>query len=99
MDCHSDTTTIDLCSEPDCINSTFKFRDVKTHLPTHGMFKIHRIIFDRDMKRIEDAAKDALTSAQGTLSGHRRGRPMPECAPCKTTVSFPCWFCVDCTSE
>ena len=101
MDCHSERTTVDLCSKPDCVNSTVTFEstDRKKHLPNHGMFKVHRIIFDRDTGRIEDAAKDALTSARGTLSEPNDGEPMPECVHCKTAVSLPCWCCVDCTGE
>ena len=100
MDCHSERTTVDLCSEPDCTNSTFKFQDAKKHLPIHGMFKIHCIIFDRDMKRIEDTAKNALTFARGTVSELKEeGEPMPECICCKTRVSLPCWCCVDCIGE
>ena len=103
MDCHSETETLDLCSELDCVNSTVTFRtpdDLKTHSPNHGMFKVHRIIFDRDMGRVENNAKDALTSARGTLSRLKEeGKPMPECVRCKITISLPCWCCVDCTGE
>lgn len=102
MDCHSQRTTVDLCSEPDCVGSTVKFKaaDRKAHLPNHGMFKVHRIIFDRDVGRIENTAKDALTSVQGTISELKEeGKPMPECIHCKTTISLPGWCCVDCTGE
>ena len=102
MDCHSEATTVDLCSEPECIDSmvTFKAAGRKTHLPNHGMFKVHRIIFDRDMGRIEKTAKDALTSIRGTLSELKEGeKQIPECIRCKTTISLPCWCCVDCTGE
>lgn len=102
MDCHSATTTVDLCSELECTNSTvtFKATDRKSHLPSHGMFKVHRIIFDRDMGRIERNARDALNSIQGTLSELKEAeKPMPECVQCKNTISLPCWGCVDCTGE
>ena len=103
MDCHSEKTTVDLCSELDCVNSTVKLEapdGLKMHLPSHGMFKIHRIVFDRDMGRIEGTAKDALNSTRGTLSELKEeGKPMPKCTHCKTTISLPCWCCVDCTGE
>jgi hypothetical protein len=102
MDCHSARTTVDLCSEPECVNSTvtFKATDRKTHLPNHGMFKVHRIIFDRDTGRIEKTAKDALDAARGTLSELKEAEsPMPGCFHCKTTISLPCWSCVDCTGK
>jgi len=101
-DCRNDTTTVDLCSEPECINSTVTFEEAgrKTHLPSHGMFKVHRMIFDRDTARLENLARDALDSARGTVSQLKReGKPMPECAHCKTEVSLPCWCCVECTGE
>ena len=102
MDCRGGSTTVDLCSEPECIDSTIRFKDTnrKTHTPNHGMFKVHRIIFDRDMGRIERTAKDTLDSARGTLSElEEEEKPMPECVHCKTTISLPCWCCVDCTGE
>lgn len=102
MDCHNGTTTVDLCSEPECINSaiTFEATDRKPHLPTHGMFKVCRIIFDRDIGRIESVAKDALNAARGTiLRLQKEKKQMPECVRCKTTVSFPCWCCVECAGE
>ena len=102
MDCHSDRETVDLCSEPDCIDSTVAFQaaDRQTHLPTHGMFKVHRIIFDRDVGKIEKTAKEALDAVQGTLSELKEGeKPMPGCLRCETTISLPCWCCVDCKGE
>ena len=93
---------MDLCSEPECINSTVTFEeaDRKSHLPNHGMFKVHRMIFDRDTARIENLAKDALDSVRGTISQLKKEqKPMPECARCKNTVSLPCWCCVECTGE
>ena len=102
MDCHSENTTVDLCSEPECVNSTVMFEDDdrQIHLPTHGMFKVHRIIFDRDMGRIENAAKDVLDSVRGTLSGFKEGKnPMQECVRCNAIISLPCWSCVNCKGE
>ena len=99
MDCRSEDTTVDLCSEPECINSTFEGADRKMHTPSHRMFKIYRIIFDRDLGRVEETAKNALDSARGTLSEFEGMKPMPECVHCNTTISLPCWYCVDCTGE
>jgi len=102
MDCHSDKTTVDLCSEPECVNSTIKFKeaDRKTHLPSHGMFKVYRVLFNRDTAMVENAAKRALESAQVTLSGLKEeGKPMPACVHCGVTILLPCWFCVECTGE
>lgn len=101
MDCHSEET-FDLCSEPECVNSTVtsKATDKKKHKPNHGMFKVHRIIFDRDTGRIEKTAKDALDAARRTLSElEERKEPVPGCVRCKATISLPCWCCVDCTGE
>ena len=102
MDCHNDETTIDLCSRPECVNSTIKFKEAgrKAHFPGHGMFKVYRLLFDRDTARVEKAAKSALKFVQNTLSELKeRGKPMPECVHCKKTISLPCWFCTGCTGE
>lgn len=100
MDCHSIRITVDFCSEPECINCTVVFQaaDRPTHFPNHGMFKVHRIVFDRDLGRVEKTAKEALDSARGTISELEEGeKPMPGCAHCQTTISLPCWCCVECT--
>jgi len=102
MDCRSQLTTVDFCSEPECINCTVVFTaaERKPHSPNHGMFKVHRIIFDRDIGRIEKTAQEALDSVQGTLSELAEGEePMPECVHCTTAISLPCWCCVECTGE
>jgi hypothetical protein len=97
MDCSSDIT-MDLCSE--CINSrvTFKTTDRKPHLPNHGMFKVHRIIFHRDVGRIENGAKNTLKSAHGIILLLKEGS-MPGCVYCKATISLPCWSCVECSGK
>jgi hypothetical protein len=101
MDCHSDETTTDLCSEQECVDSTATFDDGrKTHFPHHSMFKVHRTLFDRDTGKIENTAKDALNSARGTISELKEeGKPMPECIHCKKVISLPSWCCVECTGE
>lgn len=105
MDCHGNTT-VDFCSEPECLRSTAMvtkgFRDDLTmpHTLSHSMLKVHRILFDRDIGQVVKNAKDALEVARKTLSGLKaRREPMPQCAYCKQTVSQPCWYCVDCTGE
>lgn len=101
MDCHSDETTTDFCSEQECVDSTVTFYDDrKPHSPHHSMFKVYRIIFDRDMGKIEDAAENAIYSARDTISELKEeGKPMPECIHCKKAVSLPFWRCVECTGE
>jgi lipopolysaccharide biosynthesis regulator YciM len=100
MDC-SGEMTMDLCSEPECVDSKviFEAADRKPHLPNHGMFKIHRVIFQRDVTRVENKAKVALKSARGIISRFKEEKSMPECVRCKATISLPCWSCVECTRE
>ena len=101
MDCH-DKTTVDLCSEPECLNSVITLEsrpDLRApHTPNHNMLKVHRILFNRDTARTERNAKDALEAARRTLSELKK-KPMPKCIHCQNVVSLPCWYCVDCTSE
>ena len=101
MDCHSDRTTTDLCSEQECVDSTVTFDDDRVaHFPHHGMFKVHRTLFDRDTGKIENTAKDALNSARSTISKLKEeGKSMTECIHCKKTITLPCWCCVECTGE
>jgi len=103
MDCHSDDT-VDLCSEPECLKATAPMKERKDlttpHKPSHGMLKVHRILFNRDTGRAEKNAKDALEVARETLSDLKaQKKPMPQCVHCKEPVSQPCWYCVDCTRE
>lgn len=103
MDCH-DKTTVDLCSELECLASTITLKQRKDltvpHTPNHSMLKVHRILFNRDTGRVEKNAKDALEAARQTLSDLKAQKePMPPCVHCKEAVSQPCWYCVDCTSE
>ncbi|KAF9781672.1 hypothetical protein BJ322DRAFT_1161455 [Thelephora terrestris] len=100
LDCRNETTLVNLCSEPECVNCTIKFHipGRKPHLPTHGMFKVHRFVFLRDMARVGGEAKSSLEFARRHFAyiGVEEG---PECAHCKTVVSPPCWFCSDCQEE
>ena len=103
MDCH-DKTTVDLCSEPECLNATAALenrKDLKTpHTPNHSMLKVHRILFNRDTGRADKNAKDALEVAREKLSDLKAQKePMSKCVHCKEAVSQPCWYCVDCTGE
>jgi len=102
MDCR-DTTTVDLCSEPECFNSVLTLEDrpdlKSPHTPNHNMLKVHRVLFDRDTVRTEKNAKDALEAARQTLSELKlKKKPMPKCVHCQKVVSLPCWYCADCTS-
>jgi len=103
MDC-LDKSTVDFCSEPECLNSTImpgqKWDLAASHTPNHSMLKVHRTIFNRDIGRMEKNAKDALVAARGALSDLKaQGRAMPPCVHCKEAVSQPCWYCVECTGE
>lgn len=101
MDCTKPTRN--LCSRSECVHSTVTSEDVdgKLHLPNHGMFKVHRFIFYRDMGRIEKTARDTLKSARKKMISQfkEEGDPMPICLACETPVSPPCWCCVECMGE
>ena len=103
MDCH-DKTTVDLCSELECLNSVVTLErrpDLKApHTPNHNMLKVHRILFDRDTAWTERNAKDALEAARRTLLELKlKKKSMPKCIHCQNVVSLPCWYCADCTSR
>jgi hypothetical protein len=103
MDCHGEST-VDLCSEPECLNSVVtleRYRDLNApHTPNHNVLKVHRILFNRDTAIAERNAKDALEAARQTLSDlEAKKEPMPQCVQCPNVVSLPCWYCVDCTGE
>jgi len=103
MDCHSNDT-LDLCSEPECLDSviTSKGRpDLEApHTPNHDMLKAHQILFDRDTARTKKNARDALKAVRSTVSDlEAKGGPMPECICCQNVVSLPCWCCVDCAGK
>ena len=104
MDCHNDMSTVDLCSEFECLDSVVALESrpgsKALHTPNHDMLKVHRILFNRDTARTERNAKDALEAARETLSDLKAKRkPMPECVHCKTVVLLPCWYCADCTRK
>ena len=103
MDCDGESASVNLCSEPECVNSAVTFHGTdskRPHLPNHGMFKIYRVVFDRDMGMVENRARSILDSAIGIISQpESAGNPMPKCAHCKVTVPSPCWCCVDCIGE
>jgi hypothetical protein len=79
-----------LCPEPECVESTVTFGGRK-HLPSHGMFKVHRHIFSRDIASLTKLAKAALDSAREII--RKKQKPMLECLHCMTSVSLPCWCC------
>jgi hypothetical protein len=94
--------TVNLCSRSECLRSTIRFEaaDKKPHFPHHGMFKVYRFIFDRDIGRIERTARDTLNFARATISElEEEEDPMPLCLLCEVPVSLPCWCCVECTGE
>ena len=99
MDCN-DGTIKNLCSSPDCVNSTFPSQDPekKDHLQNHMMFKVSRYIFLRDIPRTERDAWTTINSAHATISKLREEeKPMPGCVHCGIMVSLPCWCCVECS--
>ena len=102
MDCTK--PAVNLCSRSECVHSTVIFETANRmpHLPTHGIFKVYRFIFDRDIGRIERTAGDTLKLARETISQLKEEKsPMPMCLRCNTLVSLPCWCCVEreCTGE
>ena len=104
MDCHSGETTLDLCAEPECLNSVITLEDrpdLETpHTPSHSVLKFHRILFKRDTARAERDAKAALEVARETISDLKaKKKPMPQCVHCQRVVPLPCWYCADCTGE
>ena len=105
MDCHFHYT-LDLCSEPECLDSVVTLSDrpglaaVPPHTPNHDMLKVHHILFGRDVASTERSAKEALNAARNTISDlEAKKKPMPGCLRCRKVVSLPCWLCVDCTGE
>ena len=103
MDCDF-SSTLDLCSEPECIGSAVTTRDFTgsdvLHTPKHDMLKVHRILFDRDVSQAQLDAWFRLGDARNTISDlEANKKPMPECIRCRDAVSLPCWCCVDCKGE
>ena len=100
MDCQA----VSLCYKPECVDSTFTpFGAVdprERHLPNHGVFKVRRHIFLRDKAGIQALAKSVLKYRRLDISSLKeKGKSMPECVRCKTTVLVPCWSCLDCPGE
>lgn len=97
MDCPTESH-VNLCPELACLNSTVEL-DVAAgviHRPTHAMFKVYRIYFDRQVAWVENYTKWALDTARETvLQLQRDGNPM-ECVHCKIPLSLPCWCCSAC---
>ena len=104
MDCPG-MKTLDLCSEPECLNSVIipeclPGLEVPWHTPNHDMLKVHRILFDRDTSRVEQKARDVLGVVRNMISDLKvKKKPLPGCVRCRNVVSFPCWYCMDCTGE
>lgn len=94
---------MNLCSEPTCVNCTVALTlgpvdRRKIHLPNHGMFKVRRHIFSRDIARIQNVTRDTLELERANFSLLKEeGYPIRECLHCKTALSLPCWCCLECT--
>lgn len=91
---------MNLCSEPECVNSRVKFEDPdrKPHLPTHRMLKTRRFIFDREIARVENAARNDANILHSAILQFREAS-IPKCTYCKTVVTLPSWFCAECAGE
>jgi hypothetical protein len=99
MDCLRGTTTVDLCSEPECVNRTVQ-ADGVSHLPNHGMFKVRRVVFSRDIAQERYYANNAINSARETIVQLKKEeKTMPKCVRCETPVSLPCWYCAECAGD
>jgi len=101
LDCRGDTT-VDLCSGPECLSSTITFEavDRRPHLPTHGMIKTHRFIYDTEFGKIEEDAKARLAFIRGMIPQRDEvENRFFNCDTCDTSLSAPCWNCLDCTGE
>jgi len=102
MDCHFNNT-LDLCSEPECLDSVITSKHLSgleaPHTPKHSILKVHHVLFSRDAARTERNAKAALEVAWNMISDLEANKAMPGCDCCRNMVSLPCWYCVDCTGE
>jgi hypothetical protein len=83
------------------VNSTVRQTgdDEKPHLPTHGILKINRFVFHRDITRIKIGARFTFEYARENISRLDDEGENPECVNCKAVVSLPCWVCVECSGE
>ena len=97
MDCRIGST-VNLCSETECINSTVISKGQKPHLPDHRMFKVHRYIFERDLPKIAAAANYALDGTHSAMSQLKSMgiSTLGGCSHCHTPLSLPHWRCVEC---
>lgn len=103
MDCQR-PETVNICSELECLNSTVTFGvtgSPKPHLPSHGMFKVRRNIFSRDVASIQRAAREALElERENIFSAKEDGaETLWKCIHCKIPVSPPYWRCLECSCE
>lgn len=95
MDCCHGGTIKSFCSNPECLEFV-----EQPHLSNHRVFKISRIVFDRDLGMIETIAGLNLRSARAAISQlEEEGNPMPKCEHCEIAVTLPSWCCVDCLGE
>lgn len=101
LECHDETGSMGLCSKPECVNCTrtFEQADQTSHLPTHGMIKVNRFVFDAHMAEVKEVAKPFFSIGRERISGLDDEGENPECIRCKTRVSPPCWHCLECQGE
>ena len=88
MDC-LDKSTVDLCSEPECLTSSIipglTLVDLAVpHTPSHSMLKVHRLLFDRSIAVQEARSRIILHVARAVISDRvkAQGKVMPPCAHC-----------------
>ena len=98
MDCPGEKT-MNLCSEPECVNSTiiFEAADRKPHLPSHRVVKTRRPIYDREFGRVEQDARGMFNLSHAIFQQPREGEEESGgCIRCKAVLLPPCWYCFDC---
>ncbi|KAF8509109.1 hypothetical protein BU17DRAFT_56323 [Hysterangium stoloniferum] len=105
--------TVDLCDTPECVAASATRPDLmRSHLPTHDLIKVRRIVHFRQygsmVKKAEAALKRARslfgqyleTDKQGTrLLDSSNEQHRPTCGGCHKPVTQPCWYCVQCQGD
>nr|GAT60452.1 predicted protein [Mycena chlorophos] len=105
--------TVDFCDTQACMTAKVVPSGMtRTHLPTHDLLKLRRVVHIRQFGKTYREAKEALVRARKLFpfaedaleDGHgsmdRRQSimppPPPRCAACREICEQPCWFCVQC---
>ncbi|KAF7297297.1 hypothetical protein MIND_00962900 [Mycena indigotica] len=99
--------TVDFCDTSDCMSAQVVPSGMtRTHLPTHDILKLRRVVHIRQFGKTYREAKQALTKARQLFPSpdqdedadlrHTGVTSPPRCASCGLHVAQPCWFCVQC---